>query len=148
MSGFDVVRTSSLSAEQAWSLLTDWERHGSFIPFTTVDPREVMSGYELPNGIGAGQVLYATTHRGCVDQVDHCQQREFGVVAEDHQPSVVITPARWWQPKKAVSAEELGNRPVDVDVRRLGALSHQGFGAAEELIHFIAPRLNQRLPLG
>ena len=36
MTGFDVVRTSLLSAEEAWSLLTDWERHGRFIPFTTV----------------------------------------------------------------------------------------------------------------
>ena len=36
MAAFTVARTSPLSAEQAWRRLTDWERHGDFIPLTTV----------------------------------------------------------------------------------------------------------------
>jgi hypothetical protein len=57
VSGFDVVRTSSLSAEEAWSLLTDWERHGSFIPFTTVrlnasPVTEVGSGFVARTSLG------------------------------------------------------------------------------------------------
>jgi hypothetical protein len=33
---FEIVRRTPLSAIEAWNRLTDWERHGEFIPFTTV----------------------------------------------------------------------------------------------------------------
>lgn len=33
---FDVVRRTPRSADDAWARVTDWERHGHFIPFTTV----------------------------------------------------------------------------------------------------------------
>lgn len=36
MAGFEVVRQSRLSATQAWERLTDWRRHGDFVPLTTV----------------------------------------------------------------------------------------------------------------
>lgn len=36
MATFDVVRHSSLPVAEAWARLTEWERHGEFLPFTTV----------------------------------------------------------------------------------------------------------------
>jgi hypothetical protein len=33
---FEVHRDSGLTAPQAWARLTDWQRHGDFIPFTDV----------------------------------------------------------------------------------------------------------------
>jgi hypothetical protein len=36
VASFDVLRHTALSAQDAWSRLTDWERHGDFIPLTTV----------------------------------------------------------------------------------------------------------------
>jgi hypothetical protein len=36
VAGFDVVRRTSLSADEAWRRVTDWERHGEFVPLTRV----------------------------------------------------------------------------------------------------------------
>lgn len=36
MSGFTLRRRSTLSAEQAWSALTDWQAHSRHVPLTTV----------------------------------------------------------------------------------------------------------------
>lgn len=46
MAGFDVVRQSSLSASEAWRRVTDWSRHGDYVPLTsiTVD-REPTTGH-------------------------------------------------------------------------------------------------------
>lgn len=38
MAGFTIVRDTSLSAEDAWTRLTDWRRHGEHVPLTTVRP--------------------------------------------------------------------------------------------------------------
>jgi hypothetical protein len=32
--GFDVVRATPLAADEAWRRVTDWERHGEFVPLT------------------------------------------------------------------------------------------------------------------
>ncbi len=57
MASFDVVRRTVLSAEEAWSRLTDWERHGEFLPLTTV---------RLADGprTGAGAAFVARTSLG------------------------------------------------------------------------------------
>lgn len=57
MASFDVVRRTGLSAEEAWSRLTDWERHGEFLPLTTV---------RLADGprTGAGAAFVARTSLG------------------------------------------------------------------------------------
>lgn len=36
MADFEIIRRTHLPATEAWERLTDWERHGAFIPFTTV----------------------------------------------------------------------------------------------------------------
>ena len=36
MAQFEVVRHTTLPAPETWSRLTDWSRHGEFIPFTEV----------------------------------------------------------------------------------------------------------------
>jgi hypothetical protein len=36
VSKFEVERHPHLSAAEAWERVTDWERHGRFIPYTTV----------------------------------------------------------------------------------------------------------------
>ena len=36
MAGFEVVRNTRLSAPEAWSRVTDWQRHGDHAPLTTV----------------------------------------------------------------------------------------------------------------
>jgi len=36
MAQFLVERTTSLSVAECWARLTDWERHGDFIPLTTI----------------------------------------------------------------------------------------------------------------
>ncbi|MDX6309706.1 MAG: hypothetical protein QOI06_2752 [Nocardioidaceae bacterium] len=48
VAGFDVVRHTPLSAAEAWARVTDWERHGDHVPFTTVtlDPA-APAGHEL-----------------------------------------------------------------------------------------------------
>jgi len=51
---FDVRRETSLPAEVAWGRLTDWERHGRFIPLTTV----------TRSGHGVGSTLTARTALG------------------------------------------------------------------------------------
>jgi len=57
MASFEVVRHSRLSADAAWVQLTDWPRHGEFIPFTEV--RVTSKGAE-----GAGTVFVARTSIG------------------------------------------------------------------------------------
>ena len=46
MTGFDVVRQTTLSAPEAWRRVTEWDRHGDYVPFTrvTVD-REPSTGH-------------------------------------------------------------------------------------------------------
>ncbi len=47
MAGFDVVRRSSLSASEAWHRVTNWERHGEFVPLTSIElARAQESGHE------------------------------------------------------------------------------------------------------
>jgi hypothetical protein len=48
---FEVVRHTHLDPEDAWARLTDWERHGQFIPFTTV----TLTGI-IREAVGAGFV--------------------------------------------------------------------------------------------
>lgn len=36
MASFDVVRRSSLPVDAAWARVTDWRRHGDFLPLTSV----------------------------------------------------------------------------------------------------------------
>lgn len=36
MTAFEVIRYTPLSVVEAWARLTDWERHGEFIPLTSV----------------------------------------------------------------------------------------------------------------
>jgi hypothetical protein len=61
---FEVRRDSALSASQAWARLTDWRRHGDFIPFTDV----LVSGTPDPTssrpGTGVGAVFVARTSLG------------------------------------------------------------------------------------
>lgn len=57
MSEFEVVRRTELSPEEAWRRLTDWERHGAFIPFTKVALTGVIrddvgAGFVARTGIG------------------------------------------------------------------------------------------------
>jgi hypothetical protein len=35
--GFDVVRRTPLDAAEAWRRVTDWERHGEFVPLTRMN---------------------------------------------------------------------------------------------------------------
>jgi hypothetical protein len=48
---FEVTRHTQLDADDAWGRLTDWERHGDFLPFTTI----ALSGV-IRDDIGAGFV--------------------------------------------------------------------------------------------
>jgi hypothetical protein len=54
--GFDVVRTTSLDASQAWARVTDWRRHQEFVPFTTVtvasDPRTGRESFVARTAVG------------------------------------------------------------------------------------------------
>jgi carbon monoxide dehydrogenase subunit G len=36
VASFEVIRHTHHKVDDAWSRLTDWERHGEFLPFTTV----------------------------------------------------------------------------------------------------------------
>lgn len=51
-----MVRRSSLPVDEAWTRLTDWERHGQFLPFTTVR----LAG----SPVGAGAAFVARTSFG------------------------------------------------------------------------------------
>jgi hypothetical protein len=57
VAAFEVIRHTQLDAEVAWSRLTDWERHGDFIPFTKVALTGVIrddvgAGFVARTGIG------------------------------------------------------------------------------------------------
>jgi hypothetical protein len=54
---FEVQRESRLPASQAWSRLTDWRRHGEFIPFTEI---LVTSAGEASGRGGGGQGVGAS----------------------------------------------------------------------------------------
>lgn len=51
MAVFEVLRHTSLEPDEAWRRITDWERHGEHIPFTTV----ALTG-TIRDGVGAGFV--------------------------------------------------------------------------------------------
>jgi hypothetical protein len=36
VAGFDVVRRTPLTADEAWRRVTDWRRHGEFVPLTRI----------------------------------------------------------------------------------------------------------------
>ncbi len=55
MAVFEVNRHSAHPAEQAWALLTDWRRHGDFIPLT-----RVLTTGDGDGGPGTGQGVGAT----------------------------------------------------------------------------------------
>lgn len=57
MASFEVVRPTTLSVDAAWRRLTDWERHGKYLPFTTV----VLSD---PAHFGVGTAFVARTSLG------------------------------------------------------------------------------------
>lgn len=60
---FSVVRRTTKTAPDAWACLTDWARHGDFIPFTTVTLRP-----GTPVGLGA--VFVARTSLGWLEYDD------------------------------------------------------------------------------
>jgi hypothetical protein len=62
---FEVRRESGLSASQAWARLTDWCRHGDFIPFTVVSVTSTadVSAPGIP-GQGRGAMFVARTSLG------------------------------------------------------------------------------------
>jgi len=57
MVAFEVIRRTQLSADAAWRRLTDWRRHGDFIPLT--DVRVMTQGLG-----GVGTILVARTSMG------------------------------------------------------------------------------------
>jgi hypothetical protein len=56
VAGFDVVRRTSLDAHEAWRRVTDWERHGEFVPLTRMrvdqDPTTGQVTFVARTGIG------------------------------------------------------------------------------------------------
>lgn len=68
MPGFDVVRQTTLSAEEAWRRVTDWDRHGDFVPFTRItvdrDPSTGHVSFVARTGVGklAFDDVMAVTH--------------------------------------------------------------------------------------
>lgn len=56
MASFDVVRRTPLPVDEAWARLTDWERHGRFLPLTSVR----LDG----STVGAGAAFVARTSIG------------------------------------------------------------------------------------
>jgi hypothetical protein len=61
---FEVRRDSELSASQAWARLTDWRRHGDFIPFTDVLVSGTPDVRASSPGTGVGAVFVARTSLG------------------------------------------------------------------------------------
>jgi hypothetical protein len=61
---FEVRRDSALSASCAWARLTDWRRHGDFIPFTQVAVVETPDATASSPGTGGGAVFVARTGIG------------------------------------------------------------------------------------
>lgn len=50
MALIEIVRDVHFSPEEVWSRLTDWRRHGDFVPLTTI--RETPSGFVARTGVG------------------------------------------------------------------------------------------------
>jgi len=61
---FEVRRDSALSASQAWTRLTDWRRHGDFIPFTDVLVSGTPDASASGPGTDVGAVFVARTSLG------------------------------------------------------------------------------------
>jgi hypothetical protein len=64
VAAFEVRRDSALSASQAWARLTDWRRHGDFIPFTDVLVSETPDSTASSPGTGVGAAFVARTSLG------------------------------------------------------------------------------------
>lgn len=64
MALFEVHRDSTLPAPQAWALLTDWRRHGDFIPFTEVRITRTGRSEAPTDGRTLGAVFVARTSLG------------------------------------------------------------------------------------
>lgn len=50
MALIEIVRDVHLSQDEAWSRLTDWRRHGDFVPLTTIGLTR--SGFVARTGVG------------------------------------------------------------------------------------------------
>jgi polyketide cyclase/dehydrase/lipid transport protein len=61
---FEVHRDSALTAPQAWARLTDWRRHGDFIPFTEVAVTGSAPHPPGTEGAGRGATFVARTSIG------------------------------------------------------------------------------------
>jgi hypothetical protein len=61
---FEVRRDSALAASEAWVRLTDWRRHGDFIPFTDVLVSHTPDATASSPGTGVGAVFIARTSLG------------------------------------------------------------------------------------
>jgi hypothetical protein len=61
---FEVHRDSALSAPEAWARLTDWRRHGDFIPLTDVLVSGTPDATASSPGSGVGAVFVARTSLG------------------------------------------------------------------------------------
>jgi hypothetical protein len=64
VAGFEVRRDSVLTAAQAWARVTDWRRHGDFIPFTEVLVVGSADTTSRTPGAGLGAVFVARTSLG------------------------------------------------------------------------------------
>jgi hypothetical protein len=64
VSVFEVHRDSALSASEAWARLTDWRRHGDFIPLTDVLVSGRPDATASSPGTGVGAVFIARTSLG------------------------------------------------------------------------------------
>ncbi len=50
MTQFEIVRVVALDPSEAWARLTQWERHGDYVPLTTI--RRTDTGFLARTGIG------------------------------------------------------------------------------------------------
>lgn len=50
MALFEIVREVPLAPSEAWSRLTAWERHGEFVPLTTIE--RTPTGFDAFTGVG------------------------------------------------------------------------------------------------
>lgn len=51
MARFEVLRRTQMSPQETWQRLTDWRRHGDFVPFTSV---RLHTGSSPGEGVGSG----------------------------------------------------------------------------------------------
>lgn len=56
VAGFDVVRKTSMTASEAWQRVTDWQRHGDFVPLTKIsvgtDPESGLVTFTARTAVG------------------------------------------------------------------------------------------------